>query len=102
MDVLAIDGFDWDAGNWPICGKHGVSRDEIEDCFTRSVMVAPDPYPVTVERRFNAVGSNRDGRKVFIVFTLRQTSRGRLIRPISARYMHRREVQRYEQSQKQP
>lgn len=25
-----IDGFDWNEWNWPKCGKHGVSREEIE------------------------------------------------------------------------
>ena len=25
--------FEWDEGNWPKCGKHGVSKDEIEDIF---------------------------------------------------------------------
>ena len=23
---MKIAGFDWDAGNWPKCGMHGVSR----------------------------------------------------------------------------
>jgi uncharacterized DUF497 family protein len=23
---MKLVGFDWDAGNWPKCGKHGVSR----------------------------------------------------------------------------
>ena len=27
---MKIIGFDWDDGNWPKCGKHGVSREEIE------------------------------------------------------------------------
>ncbi|TBN45900.1 BrnT family toxin, partial [Paracoccus sediminis] len=25
---MKIAGFDWDDGNWPKCGKHGVSRAE--------------------------------------------------------------------------
>ena len=25
-----VAGFEWDQGNWPKCGKHGVSRAEIE------------------------------------------------------------------------
>jgi len=28
--AMKIAGFDWDDGNWPKCGKHGVSRTEIE------------------------------------------------------------------------
>jgi hypothetical protein len=33
---------------------------------------------------------------VFIVFTLRKQDAGTLIRPLSARYMHRKEVEHYE------
>ena len=30
---MRIDGFDWNDGNWPKCGKHGVSGAEIEERF---------------------------------------------------------------------
>ena len=33
-------GFEWDEGNWPKCGKHGVTREEIELLFA-SARVAP-------------------------------------------------------------
>jgi hypothetical protein len=29
MDAT-ISGIQWDGGNWPKCGKHGMSREEIE------------------------------------------------------------------------
>jgi uncharacterized protein len=96
MNLNSVVGFDWDHGNWPKCGKHGLDRAEIESCFLRTITVAPDPYPIELEERFNAVGINGDGRKLFIVFTIRQSQRGNLIRPISARYMHEKEVSRYE------
>lgn len=49
----------------------------------------------------NRIGKTRSGRYVFLVFPLR-TIRGRaLIRPISARYMHKKEVIRYENSSAQ-
>ncbi len=31
--AFKIDGFDWDAGNWPKCAKHGLSKQEIEEVF---------------------------------------------------------------------
>jgi uncharacterized DUF497 family protein len=31
---MKLASFDWNAGNWPKCGKHGVSREEIEEVFT--------------------------------------------------------------------
>jgi len=96
MNLRNVIGFDWDDGNWPKCGKHGVSRAEIESCFHREVIISPDPYPAELEERFNAVGENDQKRKIFIVFKLRQTNSGDLIRPISARYMHRKEIDRYE------
>ena len=36
---LAVAGFDWDSGNWPKCGKHGVTKKEIEDFFRASPAV---------------------------------------------------------------
>jgi hypothetical protein len=40
---MEISGFDWDSGNWPKCGKHGVSREQIERLFLEGrAQVAPD------------------------------------------------------------
>jgi uncharacterized DUF497 family protein len=40
---MKIAGFYWDSGNWPKCGKHGVSREEIERLFLEGqARVAPD------------------------------------------------------------
>lgn len=36
------------------------------------------------------------GRHVFLVFTIRENKGKKYIRPISARYMHQKEVQHYE------
>ena len=38
---MRFTGFEWDDGNWPKCGKHGVTREEIEQFFV-SAKVAPD------------------------------------------------------------
>jgi uncharacterized DUF497 family protein len=65
---VEFDGFNWDSGNREKCQKHGVSIAEIKS------------------------------RKVFVVFTLRNHDDGVLIRPISARYMHKREVESYEKN----
>ncbi|SDJ50191.1 hypothetical protein SAMN04487993_103728, partial [Salipiger marinus] len=42
-------------------------------------------------------GRNAVGRYLFIVFTFRTKDEDTLIRPISARYMHQKEVDHYEQ-----
>ncbi|MGO9168003.1 MAG: BrnT family toxin [Candidatus Sulfotelmatobacter sp.] len=48
--------------------------------------------------RFCAVGQTGNGRRVFLVFTLRRKGDKQLIkiRPISARYMHKKEIESYE------
>ena len=48
--------------------------------------------------RVRAVGRATTGRYVFVVFTIRMQFGRRLIRPVSARYMHRKEVRRYEET----
>ena len=52
--------------------------------------------PFGEERRFLAIGFGAAGRHVLVVFTIRVVGEDRLIRPISARYMHRKEVAYYE------
>lgn|GEM_PF-2658503 len=49
------------------------------------------------EERFNAIGRNAEGRYLFIVFAFRVKDEDALIRLISARYMHQKEVSHYEQ-----
>jgi uncharacterized protein len=45
------------------------------------------------EERLKAIGKSSSGRPIFLLFTLRERDGGTYIRPISARYMHRREVE---------
>jgi uncharacterized DUF497 family protein len=94
---IVVSGFDWDAGNLGKCQKHGVSSATIEDLFTRAVMVVPDAAHTDVETRLRAIGKDGSGRHVFLVFTIRERDGRNLIRPISARYMHRKEVASYEE-----
>jgi hypothetical protein len=89
-------GFDWDAGNRGKCGKHGVSSEIIESLFRQPLAIAPDPLHSVEEDRFKAIGRSEDGRHVMVVFTIRQRRGETLVRPISARYMHGKEVESYE------
>ena len=91
---MKITGIDWDGGNWPKCGKHGVSRVEIEDVLLGTPAVMPDPNPD--EPRLRAIGKTAAGRYVFLVFMSRQMGSNVLLRPISARFMHQKEVTHYE------
>lgn len=91
---MKISGFDWDEGNWPKCGKHGVLREEIEQVFMGVPAVMPDPHPD--EPRMRAIGKTEAGRYVFLVFMLRKAAGKTMLRPISARYMHTKEIDHYE------
>jgi uncharacterized DUF497 family protein len=51
------------------------------------------------ERRLKAIGRTPAGRHAFIIFTWRAGHAGSaLLRPISARYMHKSEVEAYEKA----
>ena len=91
---MKISGFEWNDGNWPKCGKHGVSREEVEQVLGGQPAVLPDPN--LSEPRLRAIGPRLAGRFVFLVFMLRKHDRKTMIRPISARYMHQKEIDHYE------
>ena len=92
----SIAGFEWDQGNRTKCQRHGVSVGEIESLFLDdAVTVRLDLTHSAAEERYAAVGRNRDGRSVFLVFTLRRRDGAAYLRPISARYMHEKEIRRY-------
>jgi uncharacterized protein len=95
---MAVDfsGFDWDNGNRSKCQRHGVAPDETESLFSKPITVLPDPEHSRTEERFKAIGTTRGGRYVFLTFTVRQRGDVVLVRPISARYMHRKEIEHYE------
>jgi uncharacterized DUF497 family protein len=95
MDV-DVAGFEWDDGNRAKCQRHGVSLAEIEALLRGRPGVAPDLNHSDDENRLIAVGRNSAGRPLFVAFTIRLTNGERFIRPITARYMHAREIRRYE------
>ena len=94
---MRFDGFDWDAGNSEKCQAHGMTLAEVESIFAGNPLVGPDPFDPGVEERWRAVGRAASGRMAFVVFTVREVAGARLIRPISARYMHAKEVRSHEQ-----
>ena len=93
---MEFSGFDWDDGNRSKCRQHGVSSHTIEGLFAGPVAILPDAEHSEAEHRFRAIGRTQQGRAVFVVFTLRRRGDKSLIRPISARFMHDKEVKSYE------
>ena len=89
-------GFDWGFRQPQEVPKPQVSIAEIESLFDRPVVILPHKENFQGERRFRAIGTTSKKRNAFVVFTQRNSGNGVLIRPISARYMHKREVESYE------
>jgi uncharacterized DUF497 family protein len=92
-----VTGFDWDAENARKSEeKHSVSRFEAEQVFfNQPLLVLADQKHSQNEDRYHALGKSDDARLLHITFTLR--SADTLIRVISARDMHRKERNIYEQ-----
>ncbi len=86
-------GFQWDAGNkdknWL---KHKVTNSECEQIFfNQPFFVNHDLKHSNKEYRFCALGQTDLGRKLFVVFTIRNKK----IRIISARDMSKKEKEIY-------
>jgi uncharacterized DUF497 family protein len=73
-----------------------VTREEIESVMLGVPAVMSEPHPS--EPRMKAIGRTAAGRYVFLVFMLRKIDGSQtLLRPISARFMHQKEIAHYEQ-----
>lgn len=93
---MRVSGFDWDIGNIEKCQKHGMRLSEIEELFMRSPAVMTNDRHNTSEARLQAIGRTKSGRYGFVVFTFRSKGGKLFIRPISARFMHNKEIEYYE------
>jgi uncharacterized DUF497 family protein len=93
--LAGLEGFEWDAGNsdknWH---DHLVRQAEAEQVLlNRPVVCAADLKHTRTEARFFTLGRTDSGRHLAIVFT----TRGKLVRVISARPMSRAERRAYGQ-----
>lgn len=95
-ELSGCSGFDWDEGNIDRNReRHGVSVVESEQVFfQRPILVALDAMHSQDEVRYAALGRTVEGRRLTIVFTVREN----LIRVISARDMSRRERRIYDRA----
>jgi uncharacterized DUF497 family protein len=98
MEIQEITGFEWDRGNEAKCQKHGVSIAALQSAFYRTMSTFPDTIHSQSEERFIGIGKTDEERNIFIAFTLRHRDGETFIRPISARYMHKKEVEHYEKT----
>ena len=86
--------FDWDEHNQPKCEAR-VPVDHIEAMLAGNPSIYPDTAHSSEETRYLAIGTVDTVRWIFVAFTYRVYGGTRYIRPISARYMHQNEVNRY-------
>ena len=98
MKLPKIISFEWDKGNVDKSyKKHGISPKEAEEVFvSEELFVLPDNKHSKTEKRHIALGKTQEGKKLFVVFTIK----GKSIRVISARRMHQKEVSKYEKAKK--
>lgn len=97
-----VTGFDWDEGNLTKCQSHGVTISEIEAAFQSPLRIFPAPAHSAAETRYVGIGRTTSGRHLLVAFTYRGIDQQRLLRPISARFMHEKEVRHYEEQTQVP
>ena len=94
--LVGCTGFQWDRGNleknWI---EHKVSYAECEKVFFNQPLIIPDYKHSKEETRYYALGRTNKGRKLFVVFTIRNN----LIRIISARDMNQKERRVYDEKE---
>lgn len=90
--------FEWDRGNIDKnLEKHGITLREAEEVFvSEELFVKEDVKHSQVEERFIAFGQSQSEMFILAVFTFRKDK----IRIISARKMHRKEIEKYEKAKK--
>jgi uncharacterized DUF497 family protein len=91
-DVLhwVLSGFDWDKDNTAHIARHGVSRREVEEVFSRSHAIEMVD-PVNDGERFLAHGTTASGRYLTVVFTERKG----LTRRVTTWEMTRKDREQY-------
>ncbi|MFZ5806530.1 MAG: BrnT family toxin [Verrucomicrobiota bacterium] len=96
--IAAAEGFEWDSGNsLKSLTKHKVNSNESEQVFrNRPLLLLDDDTHSQKEVRYKAFGKTDHKRLLTVSYTLR----GKKIRIISARPMHRKERKIYEKAKK--
>jgi len=86
--VRGLRGFEWDEANWRKSElKHGIAMSEAEEALLGNPLCQVDVRHSDDEQRYVALGVTREGRRLFLSFTIRQSR----VRIISARPMSRKE-----------
>ncbi len=94
INLSHTDGFQWDDGNRnKNFRRHKVTDQECEECFfDQDKKILSDVLHSQQEDRLILLGQTKEGRPLFIVFTIREKK----IRIISARDLNKKESKLYE------
>lgn len=88
-----FEEFEWDEGNLGHVGKHGVSAEDCEEAFgNKPRAIRFDRAHSQAENRFEFLGKTSEDKKIFFVFTVRNSK----IRIFSARLQSKKERRFYE------
>jgi hypothetical protein len=97
---LEYDGFDWDEGNTAKIESR-VSIKAVEEFFEMKIIFKEDTRHSLSEERFIAMGHTKSPKRcLFVAYTIRIKGNEILIRPISARFTHKKEEEAYEEQVK--
>lgn len=94
LELMKIQGFNWDKGNIEKVQKHGLTIEEIESFLEANPLVFPDAENSKNETRFFAFDKFKD-KILFVVFTLRAVDGVLKARVVSARYAHKKEWEKF-------
>jgi uncharacterized DUF497 family protein len=83
--------FDWDAGNFDHIDIHGVTPEETEEALLDPRRIHISSQHDSDEPRWAILGATEDGRVLFVAYT----TRGDLVRVVTARNATQRERRRY-------
>lgn len=88
--------FEWDKGNKDKnFKKHGATNEEAEEVFFNDPLIFEDLKHSIVEKRYDCLGKSKNGKKLFISFTIRKDK----VRLISFRSMSKKERINYEKNE---
>ncbi|KKQ25026.1 MAG: hypothetical protein US40_C0004G0064 [Candidatus Roizmanbacteria bacterium GW2011_GWC2_37_13] len=95
-DTGKYKAFEWDKGNIDKSyQKHGITPNEAEEIFLdENLKISRDVKHSQKEERLIALGVTLNGKKLFIVYTVRAEK----IRIISARLMNKKQKNYYEKT----
>ena len=96
VKIVCADGFDWDTGDLLKILNRGIIPQLIDEFFLREQLLSPDYKHSASEERFIAVGKSYNGRYMLVSYTMRVKNNLNLIRVVTARCMHKKEIIFYE------